>query len=72
MASPTLKVFERVVGVSDAGVAIMMVEQNARRCLEVCDYAYVLDQGRCAREGPGAELLADPSIADLYLGGLNA
>ena len=52
------------------GIAILMVEQNARRCLQVTDRAYVLDQGRNAYTGTGRELLADPNVIKLYLGTL--
>jgi len=47
-----------------------MVEQNARRCLQICDRAYVLDQGRDSYTGTGRELLNDPKIVELYLGNL--
>lgn len=50
------------------GVSIAMVEQNARRALALADRAYVLDMGRNRFEGTGAELLADPRVAELYLG----
>ena len=63
-------VFDRVRDICDSGVSIIMVEQNARRCLQICDRAYVLDQGRNAYTGPGRELLHDPKIIDLYLGTL--
>jgi len=63
-------VFERVRGIADSGVSIIMVEQNARRCLQIADRAYVLDQGRNAHTGPGRELLHDPKVIDLYLGTL--
>ena len=46
-----------------------MVEQNARRALALSDRAYVLDQGTNAYTGTGIELLHDPKIGDLYLGG---
>ncbi len=54
--SPMLQdqVFERVEQVNDAGVSIIMVEQNAARCLQICDRGYVLDQGRNAYTGTGA------------------
>ncbi len=64
------EVFSRVRSVNDAGVSILMVEQNARRCLQVCDRAYVLDQGRNAYTGPGRSLLDDPKVVELYLGTL--
>jgi branched-chain amino acid transport system ATP-binding protein len=63
-------VFERVRLIADSGVSIVMVEQNARRCLQIADRAYVLDQGRNAHTGPGRDLLHDPRVIDLYLGTL--
>ena len=63
-------VFERVRGIADSGVSIIMVEQNARRCLQIADRAYVLDQGRNAHTGPGRDLLHDPKVIELYLGTL--
>ena len=63
-------VFLRVKEIADAGVSIVMVEQNARRCLQICDQAVVLDQGRNARVGTGQELLDDPKVVELYLGTL--
>jgi branched-chain amino acid transport system ATP-binding protein len=63
-------VFERIVDVNRAGVSVLMVEQNARRCLNIAHRGYVLDQGRNAYTGTGAELLADPKVIELYLGTL--
>ena len=63
------QVIDRVQQINEAGVSIVMVEQNARRCLEICH------RGR-ARPGPerphgsGQELLEDPKVIDLYLGTL--
>ena len=70
--SPLLQdqVFERVKQVNSTGVGIIMVEQNAARCLQICDRGYVLDQGRNAYTGTGRELLADPKVIELYLGTL--
>ena len=62
--------FLRVKEVNKAGVTVIMVEQNARRCLQICDRAYVLDQGRDSYTGTGRELLNDPKIVELYLGNL--
>lgn len=62
--------FLRVREVNQAGVTVIMVEQNARRCLQICDRAYVLDQGRDAHTGTGRELLNDPKMIELYLGNL--
>ena len=64
------QVFEQVSQINKAGVSIVMVEQNARRCLQICDRAYVLDQGRNAYTGTGRELLHDPKVIELYLGTL--
>jgi branched-chain amino acid transport system ATP-binding protein len=47
-----------------------MVEQNARRCLQICDRGYVLDQGKDAYTGTGRELANDPKVIELYLGTL--
>ena len=62
--------FIRVSEINKAGVTTIMVEQNARRCLQICDRAYVLDQGRDAYTGTGRELLSDPKVTELYLGTL--
>ena len=66
------QVFERIVDVNHAGVAVMMVEQNARRCLQIAHRGYVLDQGRNAYSGRGADLLNDERVVELYLGALGA
>jgi branched-chain amino acid transport system ATP-binding protein len=63
-------VFEQVERINASGVAVLMVEQNARRCLQICHRAYVLDQGRNAHTGPGDALLEDPKVVELYLGTL--
>lgn len=64
--------FVRTRRINKAGVSIIMVEQNARRCLQICDRAYVLDQGRDAYTGTGRELANDPKVIELYLGTLAA
>ncbi len=70
--SPTMQdqVFIRTRQINRAGVSIIMVEQNARRCLQICDRGYVLDQGRNAYTDTGAALLRDPKVIELYLGTL--
>jgi branched-chain amino acid transport system ATP-binding protein len=62
--------FIRVSEINKAGVTCIMVEQNARRCLQICDRGYVLDQGRDAYTGTGRDLLNDPKVTELYLGTL--
>lgn len=64
------EVFQRVREINSTGVSIIMVEQNARRCLQIADRGYVLDQGRNAYTGTGSELLHDPNVIELYLGTL--
>jgi branched-chain amino acid transport system ATP-binding protein len=70
--SPALQdeVFVQCRTINSTGVAILMVEQNARRCLQVVHRGYVLDQGRNAYTGSGRDLLADPNVIELYLGTL--
>jgi len=70
--SPVLQdeVFIRARQINRAGVSVIMVEQNARRCLQICDRGYVLDQGRNAYTGTGESLMHDPKVIELYLGTL--
>ena len=62
-------IFEQVLDINRAGVTVLMVEQNARRALAMSHRGYVLDLGSNRFEGPGQELLDDPKVAELYLGG---
>jgi ABC-type branched-subunit amino acid transport system ATPase component len=62
-------IFQKVVDINRSGVAILMVEQNARKSLALAHRGYVLATGQNQVEGPGSELLADPEVARLYLGG---
>jgi branched-chain amino acid transport system ATP-binding protein len=70
--SPALQdqVFIRTRQINRTGVSIIMVEQNARRCLQIVDRGYVLDQGTNAYTDTGANLLNDPKVIELYLGTL--
>ena len=70
--SPALQdeVFIRCHRINRAGISIVMVEQNASRCLQICHRGYVLDQGANAYSGTGKELLKDPKVIELYLGTL--
>ncbi|UFU07984.1 ABC transporter ATP-binding protein [Ruania halotolerans] len=65
----TATIFEEVDRMRQNGVAVLIVEQNARRALEMADIGCVLDLGRVFATGPAADLLADPKLSDLYLGG---
>ncbi len=62
-------VFEQIAAINRAGVTVLLVEQNARRALAMSTRGYVLDLGRNRFEGPGRELLDDPKVIELYLGG---
>ena len=64
------EVFSTIKEINDKGVSILLVEQNAKRALSFSNRGYVLDQGRNAYQGEGAELLNDPRVVDLYLGKL--
>jgi branched-chain amino acid transport system ATP-binding protein len=64
------EVFIRCRRINATGVSIIMVEQNARRCLQICDRGYVLDQGRNAYTDTGESLMHDPKVIELYLGTL--
>jgi branched-chain amino acid transport system ATP-binding protein len=72
--SPMLQdaAFVRVSDINKTGVTTIMVEQNARRCLQICDRGYVLDQGKVAYTDTGRNLLEDPKVIQLYLGSLGA
>jgi len=64
------EVFINCRKINQIGVSIVIVEQNATRCLQVCDRAFVLDHGTNAYSGTGQELLNDPKVIQLYLGTL--
>ncbi len=70
--SPAMQdeVFFRTKQINETGVTVIMVEQNARRCLQICDRGYVLDQGRNAYTASGRDLMHDPKVIELYLGTL--
>ena len=70
--SPALQdeVFIRVKEINATGVTVIIVEQNAARCLQIVDRGYVLDQGQNAYTGTGQSLANDPKVIELYLGTL--
>jgi branched-chain amino acid transport system ATP-binding protein len=65
----TAAVFEQIVRLRAAGTAVLLVEQNARRALETADIGCVLDLGKVHMSGPATQLLDDPRLGELYLGG---
>jgi ABC-type branched-subunit amino acid transport system ATPase component len=62
-------IWEQIASIHREGVATLLVEQNARQALALADYGFVLDNGAIRYEGTGKDLLLDPRVAELYLGG---
>ena len=62
------QIFEIITEIRTQGVTLLLVEQNARKALQVADYAYVLEMGRLVHAAPAAELRDDPRIVAAYLG----
>ena len=62
------KIFEVIAGLTARGIAVMLVEQNARAALKLAARGYVLETGRITLSGPGPDLAADPRVRDAYLG----
>jgi ABC-type branched-subunit amino acid transport system ATPase component len=63
------QVFENIQRIAATGTPIVLVEQNAKKGLSIADRGYVLDQGEIRFEGAGDDLLDDPQVGQLYLGG---
>ena len=61
-------IFELIVKIREQGLTVLLVEQNAKKALSICDYAYVLENGRVTMKGKGKELLCDPGVKKAYLG----
>ena len=63
------EIFGRIRSLNqELGTTVLLVEQNARRALEIADHAYVMENGRIVLEGPAAELAANPDVQEFYLG----
>ena len=62
------RTFDIIRAIRAEGVTVVMVEQNAFAALELCDRAYVLEQGRIVAQGLPADLLRQPHIREAYLG----
>ena len=61
-------IFEIIRTINEQGVTVLLIEQNANMALKIADIAYVLETGEITKSGTGAELLADESIKEAYLG----
>ncbi len=69
LAPLIIKEIFRIIGeLKKTGVAILLVEQNARAALQIADYGYVLETGEVSLAGPSTELAADPRVIEAYLG----
>ncbi len=62
-------IFERIRAINDLGISLLMIEQNARRALSLADRGYVMTMGRCRFDDSGPNLLANPEVAEMFLGG---
>jgi ABC-type branched-subunit amino acid transport system ATPase component len=62
-------IFEKIAEINQTGVALLIVEQNARQALRLSHRGYVLASGQVRFEGKGAQLLSDAEVGRLYLGG---
>ena len=62
------EVFRNIQRIRDEGVTVILVEQNAKKSLSICDYAYVIENGHVVMSGTGEEMLNNPDVAAAYLG----
>lgn len=62
------KIFETIKAISAEGVTLLLVEQNAKLALEICDRGYVMESGTIALAGEASELLVNPLVRQAYLG----
>lgn len=65
------EVFANIERIKKEGITIILVEQNAKKSLSICDYAYVIENGSVVLEGTGKEMLDNPDVAAAYLGEKN-
>ena len=63
------QIYDLIVKIRDSGITVLLVEQNAKKALSICDYAYVLENGKIKLSGMGKELLNSDEVRKAYLGG---
>ena len=63
------EIFDVIKNINDSGTTILLVEQNARKALQIADYAYVMETGHIVLEGTAADVAANPQVTAAYLGG---
>jgi branched-chain amino acid transport system ATP-binding protein len=62
------EIFNVIKEINASGVSVLLIEQNARKALEIAHYGYVLENGRIVLEGSGQELRENENVQELYLG----
>ena len=63
------QIFDVIKDINKLGTTVLLVEQNARKALQIADYAYVMETGRIVMEGPAQEVASNPDVMAAYLGG---
>ena len=63
------QIFDVIKDINKMGTTVLLVEQNARKALQIADYAYVMETGRIVMEGPAQEVASNPDVMAAYLGG---
>ena len=63
------QIYDLIGQIRDRGITVLLVEQNARKALGICDYAYVLENGKISLQGSGSDLLQSDEVRKAYLGG---
>lgn len=63
------QIYDLIRQIRERGITVLLVEQNARKALSICDYAYVLENGKISLEGSGEELLRSDDVRKAYMGG---
>ena len=63
------QIFDVIKDINKMGTTVLLVEQNARKALQIADYAYVMETGKIVMEGPAAEVAGNPGVMAAYLGG---
>ena len=65
------EIFDVIKDINRNGTTILLVEQNAKKALQIADYAYVMETGKIVLHGDAAEIAANPQVTEAYLGGKN-
>ena len=63
------EIFDVIKDINDSGTTILLVEQNARKALQIADYAYVMETGHIVLQGSAADVASNPQVTAAYLGG---